>query len=67
MTVGIRRNDSQRGGVSTGTVMSELRKDEDFMQEFREYVKYEQIITDFAWQMHSLQYESVLEMKTTKS
>jgi len=52
-----RMNISERKGVSTSSVLEDLRRDMEFMLIFEEYVKYEQIITDFAWKMHLLQYE----------
>ena len=39
--------------------MNELMKDDDFMTIFREFVKYEQLIVDFAMDMHLKQYEAV--------
>ena len=33
------------------------QEDAEFMTMFKEYVKYEQMITDYAWTMHSMQYE----------
>ncbi|KAL9183886.1 hypothetical protein ACHAXT_004742 [Thalassiosira profunda] len=55
---GVRKNVSERDdGVSTGSVLAELKKDAEFMTTFKEYVKYEQMITDYAWRMHSMQYE----------
>jgi hypothetical protein len=52
-----RFNLSERNGVSTAVVLRELKKDDDFMQIFQEYVKFECMIHDFAWKMHRLQYE----------
>lgn len=58
----VRRNVSERdGGVSTASVLEELRKDAEFMPIFDEYVKYEQMITDFALKMHLLQHKIVME------
>ena len=57
------RNVSQKKSVSTGSVLKELNKDDDFMVVFREFVKYEQMIVDFATDMHQMQYDAV----TTKS
>lgn len=54
---GINRNTSANGQLSTSSVMRELRKDEGFMRDFDEYVKYEAHITDFAREMHRLQYD----------
>ena len=49
-------NVSVRNGVSTELVLQELMKDEDFLPIFQEYVKYEQIIHEFALKMHMMQY-----------
>ncbi|KAL7460322.1 hypothetical protein ACHAXS_000783 [Conticribra weissflogii] len=54
---GFVRNSSAERGVSTSLVLEELRKDEEFMQLFAEFVKYEQMIVDFGWKMHLMQYE----------
>jgi len=54
---GFVRNSSAERGVSTSLVMGELRKDEDFMRLFTEYVKFEQMIVDFGWDMHLKQFE----------
>jgi hypothetical protein len=51
-----RINVSVRNGVSTELVLQELMKDEDFLPIFQEYVKYEQIIHEFALKMHMMQY-----------
>ena len=56
---GVQANVS-KGGMSTSAVMEELAKDEEIMKLFREFVKYEQMITDFAWSMHNMQYEAVV-------
>eukprot|EP00571_Detonula_confervacea_P003597 CAMPEP_0172315470 /NCGR_PEP_ID=MMETSP1058-20130122/25291_1 /TAXON_ID=83371 /ORGANISM="Detonula confervacea, Strain CCMP 353" /LENGTH=459 /DNA_ID=CAMNT_0013029551 /DNA_START=113 /DNA_END=1489 /DNA_ORIENTATION=- len=45
----VRMNVSERDGVSTASVLEELKKDVEFMLIFEEYIKYEQLITDFAW------------------
>eukprot|EP00985_Skeletonema_marinoi_P015494 scaffold8021_cov79-Skeletonema_marinoi.AAC.8 len=55
----VSRNVSKRKGISTGSVLKELNKDEEFMAIFREFVKYEQMIVDFAMAMHQKQYEAV--------
>eukprot|EP00984_Skeletonema_dohrnii_P004126 scaffold1433_cov128-Skeletonema_dohrnii-CCMP3373.AAC.10 len=55
----VSRNVSKRKGISTGSVLKELNKDEEFMAIFREFVKYEQMIVDFAMDMHQKQYEAV--------
>jgi len=56
---GVRINASpfEEDGVSTELVLNELSKDATFMQIFQEYVKYEKLITDYAWTMHKMQYE----------
>jgi hypothetical protein len=46
--------------VSTTAVIAELAKDEGIMLLMEEYVKYERMITDFAWTMHTLQYDSAM-------
>eukprot|EP00985_Skeletonema_marinoi_P027496 scaffold22666_cov97-Skeletonema_marinoi.AAC.1 len=53
------KNGSERNDISTGSVLKELNKDEEFMAIFREFVKYEQMIVDFAMDMHQKQYEAV--------
>ena len=53
------RNVSKKKGITTSSVMNELMKDDDFMKIFREFVKYEQLIVDFAMDMHLKQYEAV--------
>ena len=55
----VSRNVSKRKGISTGSVLKELNKDEEFMAIFREFVKYEQKIVYFAMDMHQKQYEAV--------
>mmetsp|Transcript_3200 Transcript_3200/g.6891 ORF Transcript_3200/g.6891 Transcript_3200/m.6891 type:complete len:226 (+) Transcript_3200:2-679(+) len=50
-----------KGGLTTSAVMDELLKDKETMEIFREFLKYEQILTDFAWNMHMLQYEATLD------
>ena len=52
-------NGSNRGDISTGSVLKELEKDEDFMTIFREFVKYEELIYKTALDMHEKQYEAV--------
>jgi len=52
--------------LSTSAVIAELAKDADHMERFKEYVKYEQRITDFAWRMHKLQYEVVVGKLATR-
>ena len=60
-------NTSQMGSISTSSVMAALKKDDDFMEEFREYLKYEQRIVDFALEMHHLQYDLVIESNLQKA
>lgn len=55
----VSRNKSKRKSISTGSVLTELNKDDEFMAIFREFVKYEQKIFDFALVMHEKQYEAV--------
>ena len=57
---GKRVNVSSKGEVSTSAVIEELSKDENFMFLFEEYVKYERMVSDFAWGMHNLQYSMTL-------
>ena len=52
-------NRSNQGSISTDLVLKELNIDEKFMAIFREFVKYEQMIVDFAMDMHQKQYEAV--------
>jgi hypothetical protein len=40
-------------------VIAELAKDEGHVLRMEEYVKYERMITDFAWTMHNLQYDQL--------
>ena len=56
---GVTANKSVKREVSTSAVVAELAKDEEHMNLFLEYVKYERMITDFAWTMHNLQYDCV--------
>jgi len=56
----IRMNASEREGVSTASVLAELKNDGGFMPIFEEYIKYEQLITDYAWKMHLLQHETTI-------
>ena len=56
-----RQNPSQMGAISTSSVMAELKKDDIFMGEFKEYLKYEQLIVDFALRMHNMQHALVVE------
>ena len=53
-----KENRSNRGSISTDSVLKELNKDNKFMTIFREFVKYEQMIVDFAMDMHQKQYEA---------
>lgn len=63
----VRQNQSQMGAISTSSVMEELRNDDSFMIEFREYLKYEQVIVDFAMKMHRMQYDLVIEANRKQS
>ncbi len=58
----VSRNVSKKNsiGISAGSVLEELNKDDEFMVVFREFVKYEQMIVDFAMDMHHKQYDAVL-------
>lgn len=56
---GVTANKSVKREVSTSAVVAEMAKDEEHMNLFLEYVKYERMITDFAWTMHNLQYDCV--------
>ena len=51
-------NGSSRGDISTGSVLKELEKDEEFIVIFREFVKYEEMLYDVAMHMHEKQYEA---------
>lgn len=62
-----RQNPSQMGTISTSSVTAELKKDDAFIQEFQEYLKYEQIIVDFALKMHNMQYDLVINAKLRKT
>lgn len=57
----IRMNISQRGSISTSSVVAELKKDAAFMPVLREFLKYELIVVDFALKMHHMQYDLVVE------
>lgn len=59
-------NLSERDGVSTALVLGELKKDDDFMPIFQEYVKYEQMINDFATEMHQMQFEEAKQKSLSK-
>ena len=56
------RNVSKKKGITTTSVMNELMKDDDSMTIFREFVKYEQLIVDFAMDMHLKQHEAVIRL-----
>eukprot|EP00579_Thalassiosira_antarctica_P012239 CAMPEP_0201921428 /NCGR_PEP_ID=MMETSP0903-20130614/9758_1 /ASSEMBLY_ACC=CAM_ASM_000552 /TAXON_ID=420261 /ORGANISM="Thalassiosira antarctica, Strain CCMP982" /LENGTH=244 /DNA_ID=CAMNT_0048458387 /DNA_START=78 /DNA_END=812 /DNA_ORIENTATION=+ len=62
-----RQNPSQMGAISTSSVMAELKKDDIFMGEFKEFLKYEQLIVDFALKMHHMQHGLVMEAKKQKA
>ena len=57
---GVHQNQSKKKHVSTSAVIAELVKDKEFLILMEEYVKYERMITNFAWTMHNLQYDSVM-------
>ncbi len=59
-------NLSERDGVSTALVLQELKKDADFIPIFQEYVKFEQMINDFAWVMHKMQFEEATQKALSK-
>lgn len=52
-------NVSRKGHVSTSSVLDELKKDSQFMSTFKEHVKYEKMITDYAMNMHLMQHEQI--------
>lgn len=54
-----KENRSNRRSISTDSVLKDLNKDKKFMTIFREFVKYEQMIVDFAMDMHQKQFEAV--------
>lgn len=56
-----RENVSQMGSISTSSVMAELKRDKTFMEQFVEFLKYEQIIVDFALKMHHIQFDLVVD------
>ncbi len=55
----VSKNGSKRKSFSTGSVLKALNEDDEFMTIFRQFVKYEQMIVDFAMDMHQKQYEVV--------
>lgn len=55
----VSKNGSGRNDISTGSVLKQLNKDDEFMKIFREFVIYEQIIVDFAMDMHQKQFKAV--------
>ena len=57
---GVHQNQSKKKHVSTSAVIAELVKDKEFLILMEEYVKYERMITNFAWTMQNLQYDSVM-------
>ena len=59
-------NLSERDGVSTALVLQELKKDADFIPIFQEYVKFEQMINNFAWEMHKMQFEEATQKALSK-
>ncbi|KAL3783408.1 hypothetical protein ACHAW5_008772 [Stephanodiscus triporus] len=61
-----RANKSTKKDVSTSAVIAELAKDEGHVLRMEEYVKYERMITDFAWTMHNLQYDCLMARARAK-
>ena len=57
----VTRNESNKGQISTASVMAELKTDTDFMSVFEEYVKYEKLIQDYAMNMHLMQHELIVK------
>ncbi len=49
-----------KGGLTISAAMEELSKDKETMGLFREFVKYEQLLVNFAWKTHQLQHEAAL-------
>jgi len=56
-----RKNLSIMGSISTSSVVAELKKDDRFMPIITEFLKYEQMVVDFALKMHRLQYDMVMQ------
>ena len=56
----IQANKSSKKDVSTSKVMAELRKSEEHWLLLEEFVKYERMISDFAWTMHVMQLNASL-------
>jgi len=56
-----RKNVSQMGSISTSSVVAELKRDDEFMPVITEFLKYEQMVADFALKMHRLQYDMVIQ------
>lgn len=63
--VGVHENESSGNNVSTSAVVAELAKDKEHVPLMEEYIKYERMITDFAWIMHNLQYDCVMWEQST--
>ncbi|KAL7488250.1 hypothetical protein ACHAW6_013807 [Cyclotella cf. meneghiniana] len=57
----VTRNESNKGQITTASVMAELKTDSEFMSVFEEYVKYEKLIQDFAMSMHLMQHEVLMK------
>jgi hypothetical protein len=56
-----RRHVVNKSRFSTSSILKELQTtDPAFFQEFVEYVKYEQFLYDFAWNMHQQQYQAAI-------
>jgi len=54
------KNLSQMGSISTSSIVAELKKDDKFMSVITEFLKYEQMVADFALKMHRLQYDMLM-------
>ena len=52
--------------LSSSEVLAEVEKDEEFMKLFREYVKYDDMIYKFAFDMHMRQYETFSKHKPSR-
>ena len=48
-----------QGKISTTEVLAELKEDTDFFKIFVEYIKYEQMVYEFALDIHKLQYSEI--------
>ncbi|KAI2509607.1 hypothetical protein MHU86_4726 [Fragilaria crotonensis] len=57
---------ANKSKMSSAAVLEELKKDSAFMEEFREYVKYEDILCSFALKLHLRQHQFVQEQINAK-